>query len=396
MKKVLKFFSLAVLAAFAGCGKDDAEVAVKEESGTQPQPAATSSASDDVTRRSSREVMEELLAARGICQGMDVDKGRILVAKSRGFSLKNDEKDDSVEETYDFPDDSEDDFETRRFKTAWKAYADGLAEIAQMLGTQIYGETVENKTNRAVEVRSDRTEIQHSIAGIRLDGIVTVAATESYDKQEEEYEFTVAVCQSSKRQKLYKDGLLGDGSSPPGHFSLKEWIDENSSMGMICPQSFVDNEGVWWRVAGMPVDLSAGRNSKKVALLSEKAKRYAYEAAIRTIWVDVSASMSLMSTLSVSAGGESECKEKISRKVCIKPLRDILPSDPFRVKWLEFDKVSPITGKTIRLIVCAIGDDAGARDAERKFFAERLIKERQEAYERGRRDAERLMPKKAN
>ena len=395
MKKVLKFFSLAVLAAFAGCGKDDTEVAVKEESGPQPQSAAASSASNDVTRQSSREVMEELLATRGICQGVDVDKGRILAVESRAFSLKE-EKDDSVEETYDFSDDSDDDFETRRFKTAWKAYADGLAEIAQMLGTQIYGETVENKTNRTVEDGSNRAEIQHSIADIRLDGIVTVAATESYDKQEEEYEFTVAVCQSSKRQKLYKDGLLGDGSSPQGHFSLKEWIDENSSMCMICPQSFVDNDGVWWRVAGVPVDLSAGRNSKKVALLSEKAKHYAYEAAIRTIWVDVSASMSLMSTLSVSAGGESECKEKISRKVCIKPLRDILPSDPFRVKWLEFDKVSPITGKTIRLIVCAIRDDAGARDAERKFFAERLIKERQEAYERGRRDAERLMPKKAN
>ncbi len=395
MKKVLKFFSLAVLAAFAGCGKDDAKVAVKEESDSEPQSAAASSASNDVMRQSSREVMEELLAARGICQGVDVDKGRILAVESRGFSLEE-EKDDSVEETYDFPDDSEDDFETRRFKTAWKAYADGLAEIAQMLGTQIYGETVENKTNRTVEDGSNRAEIQHSIADIRLDGIVTVAATESYDKQEEEYEFTVAVCQSSKRQKLYKDGLLGDGSSPPGHFSLKEWIAENSSMGMICPQSFVDNDGVWWRVAGVPVDLSAGRNSKKVALLSEKAKRYAYEAAIRTIWVDVSASMLLMSTLSVSAGGESECKEKISRKVCIKPLRDILPSDPFRVKWLEFDKVSPITGKPIRLIVCAIRDDAGARDAERKFFAERLIKERQEAYERGRRDAERLMPKKAN
>ena len=395
MKKVLKFFSLAVLAAFAGCGKDDTEVAVKEESGPQPQSAAASSASNDVTRQSSREVMEELLATRGICQGVDVDKGRILAVESRAFSLKE-EKDDSVEETYDFSDDSDDDFETRRFKTAWKAYADGLAEIAQMLGTQIYDETVENKTNRTVEDGSNRAEIQHSIADIRLDGIVTVAATESYDKQEEEYEFTVAVCQSSKRQKLYKDGLLGDGSSPQGHFSLKEWIDENSSMCMICPQSFVDNDGVWWRVAGVPVDLSAGRNSKKVALLSEKAKHYAYEAAIRTIWVDVSASMSLMSTLSVSAGGESECKEKISRKVCIKPLRDILPSDPFRVKWLEFDKVSPITGKTIRLIVCAIRDDAGARDAERKFFAERLIKERQEAYERGRRDAERLMPKKAN
>ena len=53
---------------------------------------------------------------------------------------------------------------------------------------------------------------------------------------------------------------------------------------------------------------------------------------------------------------------------------------------LGFDKVNPITGKPIRLIVCAIRDDVGARDAERKFFADRLIKERQEAYERGRRD----------
>ena len=103
MKKVLKFFSLAVLAAFAGCGKDDSKVAVKEESDSQPHPAVTSSASNDVTRQSSREVIEELLVAKGIRQGVDVDKGRILAVKSRSFFMKTTEKDDSVEETYDFP-----------------------------------------------------------------------------------------------------------------------------------------------------------------------------------------------------------------------------------------------------------------------------------------------------
>lgn len=387
MKDIQAFIVCAVLAVFAGCGEDEAKIAVKEGSDSQPQLNVTSSASDNVIRRSSSEVIEELLAAKGIRWGVDVDKGRILVVRSRGFSLKKDEKDDSVEEKYDFADDPNDDFETRRFKTVWKAYADGLAEIAKMIATQITDETVKTDSGNV-------TKNIETAAELTLDGVVTVTSAEALNNENGEYEFTVAVCQSRKRQKLYKDGLLGDGPSHPGQFSLKEWIDENSSMGMICPQSFVDNAGVWWRVAGVPVDLSSGRYSKKVALLTEKAKRYAYEAAIRTIWVDVSTSMS-MGSLSYD-GDEIETKEKISRKVSIKPLCNILPNDPFRVKWVELDRDSSITGKPIRLIVCAIRDDIGARNAERKFFEERLIKERQEAYERGRRDAEMLTSKKAD
>lgn len=384
MKNIQAFISYAVLAALAGCGEDDSKVSAERESSSQLQSTAKTAVPGNVMRHemSSRDAVMAALKKRGILLGFDAERERMVVVETHGFSLKGEEKDDefALAESYDFPDDANDDFETRRFKAMWKAYADGLARIATDFAATFDREKAEGEHGM---------EMLQSMSYRPLNGILTITSAESFENGE--YEVTVAVGWSRKREKMYFSGLRGEKSAP-GQCTLAEWIESHCATGIICPQSYCDNEGVWWRVAGVPVDLGAGRNSKKVTWLTEKAKHYAYEAAMRTIAVQVSARTS-MSTI-IYSGDDGKKKEKMEKSVAVKPMRAIRSDDPFRVKWLELEKVKPITGKPIRLIVCAIRDDVGARDAERKFFEEQRTKERQEAYERGRRAAEELILKK--
>ena len=357
MKKVVLIgvlFSAATM--LCGCGGDEAEKSAVKPQETKMEETMSSgeittgpSSLASMQLMSSRDSVNSQLKEIGARQGVDVDKGRILVAETRGFSLKGEEPDDSIElkESYDFPDEENDDFETRRFKTVWKAYADGLAEIVRKVVARINYEAVDDKTSSG----NATTSIQDA-TGLRLDGVVTVTTAESLDAKNEEYEFTAAVCQSEKRKNAYNDYMSGSRAAPPGRHSLKEWIDEKSHTGIICPQSFIDNEGVWWRVAGVPVEVE-GRSGKKIAVGVERAKHYAFEAAIRTMSVKVSSFMSL-SSFSKNVGGVEELLERIERKVEISPICKISQSDFPRVKWFEKEQTSFITGKRIRLMICAI------------------------------------------
>lgn len=301
---------------------------------------------------SSREVVEQQLKRMDVEIGYGAGCGRMVAVETRGFSLKgDDEADDELTfiEKYDFPDDEADDFETKRFKAVWKAYADGLAQIAQSIAvtTPQADKTKVNKLGAASNYISN--DISMAMEQ-NLEGVVTITTAESCN--DKEYEFSVAVCQTERRKRLNEAYRQGRRAETPGRYSLKEWIDNKSGTGIICPQSYCDNEGVWWRVAGVPVDLSAGRNSKKVALKTEKARRYAYEAAMRTIAVRVSASTSI-SVLHKSNDGDKR-KEKMERDVKIDPINTILPVDPSQVRWFELDRMNPMTGKPVRCVVAAL------------------------------------------
>jgi len=325
--RIIAIFSLSVaLLSLGGCGKGDAEKGVTSQSET------------------SMEYVERVLKGMGVEEGYDRIAERIVAIGTHGIALKGNQPDDALDivEEYDFNDDVGDDFQTRRFKTMWKAYANGLAEIAETFGAAVNtGGEGDEKTAK-------------SLVSISLNGVVTITSAESYSAQDDEYyEVSVAVCQSKAAEERLRD--LNSGKSKPGKYSIAEWIEMQASTGMICPRSYCDNEGVWWRVAGVPVAFEAGRNSKKVATALEVAKHYAYEAALRTVAVGVSAFRGQSKPF---VKGESDnddvVHEKKVRVVKIKPLDALLPIDSQQIKWFELDKESPLDGKLVRCVIAAI------------------------------------------
>ena len=310
---------------------------------------------------SSCDMVMQQLKRMGIEIGYGADRGRIVAVVTSDFSLKGDDEADEelmFIKKYDFPDDEADDFETKRFKTLWKAYADGLAQIAKYIAmlTPQTDETKENKLDAGENGVSMALEQD-------LEGVVTITTAESCN--DKEYEFSVAVCQSEKRKRLNEAYRLGRRAETPGRYSLKEWIDIKSGTGIICPQSFIDNEGFLWSVAGVPVDLSAGRNSKEVALKTEKARRYAYEAAKRTVAVRVSAKESALSKIKKYREDGFEANEKLNVEVLIMPMDEaLLWGDPSQVRWFELDRKNPLTGNPVRCVVAALRSRSNADKPE--------------------------------
>ncbi len=314
----------------------------------------TGNGQDELGRAmSSRDAVKQQLERMHVEVGY-AGRGRMVAVETRGFSLKgDDEVDDELRfvEKYDFPDDEADDFETKRFKAVWKAYADGLAKIASDLETSMDHKEMKDENGKILSQNFKSSAVQS------LAGVVTITMAESCTA-DGEYEVTVAVCQSQKRAEAYSCGLNG-GNTTPGKYTLEEWVKQKSEsgLGIICPQSYCDNEGVWWRVAGVPVDLSAGRNSKKVALKTEKARRYAYEAAIRAIAVRVSTRTS--TSIIFDSSERVKRKEKMERDVKIDPINMVLPVDPSQVRWFEFDMKNPLTGNSVRYVVAALRSGNG-------------------------------------
>ena len=359
MKILQAIIICAVFAIFAGCGEDEAKVPASGKSSSQLQMSEKTAVAENVARHemSSRDLVRRKLEGLGLRIGFDADRGRLVAVGTHGFSLKGDEKGDELKltETYDFPDDANDDFETKRFKAMWKAYANGLAEIATHLGMSFNHD--EAKDTKGISGLLESSAVQ-SFAGVKY---LTMSESLTADG---EYEVSVAVVQSKKTETIYSHSSSG-GEAKPGKYTVAEWMENSCELGMICPQSYCDINGVWWRVAGVPVDLSSGRKSKRVAVLTEKAKRYAYEAAMRTIAVGVSASTSASSSRTLIGDGD-KIQEKLLRTVRIKPLNTILPVDSSQINFFELDKVNPMTGKPVRSVVAALRSGKGIPRLERK------------------------------
>ncbi len=291
---------------------------------------------------SSRSIVEKALAVSGVQSGWDPEKKRIVVVETRRLSLKGDRQEgasslkESLKESYEFRDDADDDIETKRFKTVWKAYADGVAQIAQYRKADVESGIEDGNMATRMTVHDP------------LDGVVTVTMAESFNN--ETYEVTVAVGQSEKRHIAYRDYKSGKTPPSPGKCSLKEWIDARSSLGIICPQSFVDNDGVWWRLAGVPV---AAERQRKIHI--EKAKYLAASAAMRTISIEVKA----VEKSNIWVGDKDDRRaavDMLDREIKLKPLCEVSLFDRSHVQWFEIESNSPLTGKVI-LVVCAIRED---------------------------------------
>ena len=343
-----KMFTLfALVLAFVvliGCDKQqDANDFVKSETYTDNSARSEVDANNSVR---SEVVVRQYLKDLGIKIGTDKERERIVEVKSSGFTLQgNAPKEELLElnavEDCGFQYDAKDDRQTIRFKTMWRAYAGGLARMSNLTGGEIK------------EKKFELTQELSQTLSAEFKGVTTIVSAESFDAAGSEYEGTVAVSQSKKREEMYS-GL----QSKPGKHSLGDFVEKESSTGIVCPKSYCDNEGVWWRIAGVPVELDGNHSPKGGTAAIEAAKRYAYEAAMRTIAVRVSVKTQLQSTMTKSGDGVS-VEDKLSKVVRVEPLDTILPVDPSKTKWIELERVDPMTGAPVRCVIAALYSGGG-------------------------------------
>lgn len=362
--------------------------------------------SDDETPvKKSSDMVQQTLEGMGVLGVPDEKKQRIIVMASAaagydsGYYYGFDN---------DFSYDPDDDFETKRFKAMWLAYSQGLFEIAMTLKrksnrnlgheTDNFGcfdneVSITNSTGKVIGSQK-RLEIQCELSGF---SVVTMAESLGKDGA---CQVTVALCQSRKWENAYLCDARGE-KTLPGKYSLSKWIQRNAGNGMICPQLYCDNEGDWWRVAGVPVSVDGVCDADKLATVKETAKHYAFEFAMRTMAVCIS-DTSAETTYNVTFDGGVKAVVNYTEKMHVKPLSQKYFTDRAHVKWFEFVRTNSLTGKPICMIVCAIRDN-GVLTGEKSDGGVRFTKDMSEQkkeelwqwhYEVGRCDAFKSVVKK--
>ena len=290
-------------------------------------------------------IVYRMLVENDIRGGYDAERGRVVGIGTWRFYA-----DKEVSNVLDcgFADSPDDDFEMKRFKAMWKAYARALADIARIKGRCTLSAKI-SETEPDSEPDANATSVfTESIASMQLDGVTFLVMAESW--AEGRYEVSVAMCQSTKRMEAYSCRSTGSGACP-GRYSIFERLECVSKTGMICPQSYCDKDGVWWCIAGVPVGLD-GKHLKLLKDSTEEAKCYAYEAALRTIAVQVSLETRVTSSM-VEEPGEV-IRERFRGHIKIDPVVKI-PPHPFRTT----EMIDPLTGKSIHLAVAFLPVNKG-------------------------------------
>ena len=288
-------------------------------------------------------IVYRMLVENDIHGGYDAERGQVVGIGTWRFYA-----DREVSNVLDcgFADSPDDDFEMKRFKAMWKAYARALADIARIKGRCTLSAEI-SETEPDCESGANATSVvtNENIISMQLAGVTFLVMAESW--AEGRYEVSVAMCQSAKSMDAFSRRSTGSGTCR-GRYSIFEWLECVSKTGMICPQSYCDKDGVWWRIAGVPVGLDG--NQFKLKDFTVEAKHYAYEAALRTIGVQVLSETRATSTM--REGPVEVRRDGFKEHIKIDPLVSIPP-----LNIVTMAKTDPLTGKSIHLAVAFLSEN---------------------------------------
>ncbi len=287
---------------------------------------------------SALECLEKFVCKSGVSVGYDAENEIVTTLASRQFHdrCSAGKFNREVEERYDFHDDPADDFEMRRAKAVWKAYADAVCEAARCFNQKIMVPSQKVK-------RSSGPDSVLAIAdAMTLDQVRVLSsassAREMGNKMCFEEAIAVRVC------------LAPGHSAKSGNKTLHEWLDSLKDNMTIGPASFCDSSGCVWNVGIVPVEEDVVLSEKKAAGEEvRQAKIMAYEIACRIGCVAVEWHESVEDRMI-----DERQKTKYRRSVRIRPLNAPSMTDTSRVKWFSVVGTDRLTAKKIRKYVCAI------------------------------------------
>lgn len=350
MKTYGRLLALIALCELAGCGERDCSPAPERSSKAQVQPspspeggkqdgdgeavcaACDACGQEEIIPReqapmSARELVEGRLAAKKVRLGYNgetltavlVGEGRLRIDETaKGFWPADGEV------KYDFAFDKDDDGCIRRSKAYWRAYADCLAEIS--IGTS---ENV-RATNCVAETDGN----------MYFDGLGVLMSAELVDG--DSYSVAIAVSWQPRRNGA---ATVSAGKKGLGLAARVEDLNRESAFGI---RHFVDGDGVRWRVGIVCAEEPDPEHAGVMPFRLAKAKRLAYEFALRSDKVDVTVRQKCQTK---EAGhGDDEFEGTIT----VNPVATVASNDAENVKWFIFSGVDQLTQRKVRRCFCAI------------------------------------------
>lgn len=228
-----------------------------------------------------------------------------------------------------------------------------------------------------------------SMAKMPLYGTAVVMQTESWDDDSGMYQVAVMLTWSKALERSARAIVTGENfKCKPGKSTVQAWLAKQNMATFLGPRQFVDNKGNRWFLAATARPISNKMPSVKRNKMKGLAEMFAKQMAAFCVYGDVESFKQAQQIVEERGDGETESEymtaesmaQKLSASFKNKTIRGLQKLKSAEVKH-------PITGDKIFVAVYGLNSSAAAAalEAEKINYATKVMDNRHQTVERGRR-----------
>lgn len=228
-----------------------------------------------------------------------------------------------------------------------------------------------------------------SMAKMPLYGTAVVMQTESWDDDSGMYQVAVMLTWSKALERSARAIVTGENfKCKPGKSTVQAWLAKQNMATFLGPRQFVDDKGNRWFLAATARPISNKMPSVKRNKMKGLAEMFAKQMAAFCVYGDVESFKQAQQIVEERGDGETESEymtaesmaQKLSASFKNKTIRGLQKLKSAEVKH-------PITGDKIFVAVYGLNSSAAAAalEAERINYATKVMDNRHQTVERGRR-----------
>ena len=230
-----------------------------------------------------------------------------------------------------------------------------------------------------------------SMAKMPLYGTAVVMQTESWDDDSGMYQVAVMLTWSKALERSARAIVTGEAyKCKPGKSSVQAWLAKQNMATFLGPRQFLDDKGNRWFLAATARPISNKWPSVKRTKMKGLAEMFAKQMAAFCVYGDVESYKKAHQIVEERGDGETESEymtaesmaQNLSASFKNKTIRGLQKLKSVEVKH-------PITGDKIFVAVYGLNSTAAAAalEAEKINYATKIMDNRYQSVERGRRAA---------
>lgn len=267
-----------------------------------------------------------------------------------------------------------------RYETLKKQYEAASQEFAALK---------EKAEKLQANLQSRQESAVASMAKMPLYGTAVVMQTESWDDDSGMYQVAVMLTWSKALERSARAIVTGENfKCKPGKSTVQAWLAKQNMATFLGPRQFVDDKGNRWFLAATARPISNKMPSVKRNKMKGLAEMFAKQMAAFCVYGDVESFKQAQQIVEERGDGETESEymtaesmaQKLSASFKNKTIRGLQKLKSAEVKH-------PITGDKIFVAVYGLNSSAAAAalEAERINYATKVMDNRHQTVERGRR-----------
>ncbi len=230
-----------------------------------------------------------------------------------------------------------------------------------------------------------------TMAKMPLYGTAVMLQTESWDDESGMYEVAVMLTWSKALERSARAIVTGeDYRCKPGKSSVHTWLAKQNLATLLGPRQFVDDKGDRWFLAATARPMSKKWPSSKRTKMKGLSEMFAKQMAAFCVYGDVESYKKAQQIVEERGDGENE-SEYMTAESMAQNLSSTFKNKTVRglQKLKSAEVVHPVTGDRVFVAVYGLNSSAAAAalEVEKINYATKVMDNRHQTVERGRRAA---------